>query len=282
MSTFTVLPMSQTIELKAGEVYEGSITVVNPIGAERDFSYSVSVTPYGVMGEEYQVDFSTQTNASQIIEWITIEEPEGTLKPNETREVKFKVTVPETAPAGGQYAALAVRSVESENESGSVQIENVFEIASVLFARVDGETVHDGAVLENSIPELSVENPAKISATLTNNGNVHEAATTTIVVKDAWSGEVVFPKDDDDVNTYIEYIMPGTTRYATRMVDGMNDLGVYQISQKVEYLGETSEVTQTVLMCPIWFMILAGLTVVTLITTIVGFFRRRKKRKIDF
>lgn len=53
-NAFTILPMSQNFTLVPGETYTGSITVVNPVNSTSDFAYSVSVSPYNVIGEDYQ------------------------------------------------------------------------------------------------------------------------------------------------------------------------------------------------------------------------------------
>jgi len=277
MGAFTVLPMSQEIELAAGEVYEGEITVANPADAAGEFSYYVTAVPYTVIGEDYTADLETVSDWTQLAEWIEIEEPTGVLLPNETRAVKFKISVPETAPAGGQYAAIAVRSSDEEVAGATVQIQNVFEIASVIFAKVEGETIHSGEILENFVPGFSVENPPISSVTLKNTGNVHEAAVVTIEVKNALTGAKVFPVAEDDTNEYVEYIMPETTRYSTREIDGLSSLGVFEISQTVSYLGQTSVETKTVLMCPVWFMVLIGLLIITAVFTIVRKIRGRTR-----
>ena len=66
LNVFTVTPMSQMIELKPGETYKGSITVVNPDGAKGDFSYKTEISAYGVVGEGYDADLVTSTEHTQI------------------------------------------------------------------------------------------------------------------------------------------------------------------------------------------------------------------------
>ncbi len=280
-NAFTVLPMSQAIKLLAGEVFEGEITVANPADAKEDFAYKVAVAPYSVVGEEYTADLGTRSDATQIVDWILIDEASGTLKPNESRKISFKITVPEDAPAGGQYAAIAVRSAEDATASSGTEVKNIFEIASILFAEVEGETIHEGEILANNVPGFSAENPAVVSAMFSNSGNVHEKAVTTITVKNALTGEQVFPKDTGDANQYVEYIMPGTTRYATREVSGLTDLGVFEISQTISYLGETSAVSARTVMCPIWFVVLIVLTVVAAILAIFWSARKRKTMRAE-
>ena len=109
-NTFTLMPMSQNISLKPGEVYEGSVKVINPSSSTENFEYKAEVTPYGVVDQEYTADLLSESDRTSISKWIKINEPTGTIKPNETKEVKFTITVPENVPAGGQYATIAISS----------------------------------------------------------------------------------------------------------------------------------------------------------------------------
>ena len=130
---FTVTPMSQRVSLKPGEVYNGSITVINPVNSETDFNYKVEVTPYSVVGEDYAADLATKSNYNMMVDWIKIEEPTGTLKPNNSKEIKYSITVPKDAPGGGQYATIAVSQDQSASSKDSgVAVSNVFEMASLL------------------------------------------------------------------------------------------------------------------------------------------------------
>ena len=70
-NAFTLLPMSQNFSLEPGGTYTGSITIVNPVNSTSDFAYSVSVSPYNVIGEDYQADISNVSTFSEITNWIT-------------------------------------------------------------------------------------------------------------------------------------------------------------------------------------------------------------------
>ena len=90
-SEFLVTPMSQRVSLEPGQVYEGMIKIICPASATVDFNYKVGVSPYGVVGEDYSADLMSESNWTQIANWIKIEEPTGSIKPNETKEIGFTV-----------------------------------------------------------------------------------------------------------------------------------------------------------------------------------------------
>lgn len=278
-NAFTIMPMNQKLSLNPGEVYEGSITIINPSYATEDFAYKAEVTPYSVADEEYTADLLSESDRTIISKWITIEEPTGTIKPNESKDIKFTIKVPENAPSGGQYATIAVSSNQDASNASGVSVQNVFEIASIIYASVAGETVHDGEVLENSIPSFVLTNPVKLRATLTNNGNVHETAVFTITVSDVFTGKVILPTEEN-TGRYSEVIMPETTRYTEREISDLPALGIVKVTQTIDYNGQTSTAEKQIIICPVWFMVLASLTLAAIIATVTIIVKKHRHKKI--
>lgn len=277
-NVFTLTPMNQDIELVPGQTYTGYITISNPADATSDFHYQVSVDPFSVIGEDYTIDLATQHNRSMITEWITVPEPTGTLKPNESQQVEFTIEVPENAPAGGQYAALAVSSNPAAAEDGSLAVQNVLEIASVIYAKVAGETVHEGQILENKIPGFVANPPAKLTAVLQNTGNVHDYAYYTITVSDFFTGQVILPTAEADGH-YAEAIMPDSTFLSQREISNLPAVGVVKVTQTIRFNGEVSTVEGNIIICPVWFMLLILLTFAALVTTIVLMVKKHRRHK---
>lgn len=270
-NAFTVLPMSQNFSLQSGETFTGKITVVNPSTSTSDFSYIVSVAPYNVVGEDYQADIANVSTYSQIADWITIANPTGTISPNASQDVEFTITVPDNAPAGGQYALIMVSSDPDAKSSEGVSINNVFAIGSVIYADIAGETTHEGSIIENNIPEFSTTTPVTISALIDNHGNVHENAIFALTVTNAITGEKIFPTDQDTNNRFSEIIMPETTRYITRNIDNLPALGIIKVEQTIYYNNDVSTVTKNLIICPVWFLFL----LVAVFISIVGFIAAR-------
>ncbi len=278
---FTVTPMSQKITLDAGDTYEGYILVANPANAVEDFHYKVEVAAYNVQGEDYTADFLTETERSQIVKWITIDNPKGVLKPNESVKVHYTVQVPVVAPAGGQYAAFMVSSDAKEVAGSGVSVNNIFEMASILYAKVNGEIIREGEILGGSVPGFVTTTPIRTNAVVKNDGNIHETASVSLEVRSYFSAGNIYPKAGED-GTVQEIIMPGTTRYITRDIDGISPLGIYDVLQTVNYMGQTDTVHQVVVACPVWFMALVFVTAVAIITSIVFSVKRHHRRKQAF
>ena len=278
-NAFTILPMSQNFTLNPGETTTGKITIVNPADSANDFTYSVSISPYNVIGEDYQADITTVSAYSKIAEWITILEPTGSIKPNEIREVEFTITVPENANPGGQYAAIMVSSGQSEQNPEGVSINNVFALASIIYANISGEVTHEGAILQNNVPEFAISTPINVSGLLDNHGNTHETAIFTLTVTNNFTGEKIFPTDESQNNRFSEIVMPETTHYINRNIDNLPVLGSVKVKQTIYYNNEVSTVTKDVLICPIWFLCLVTLVIFSIIGFIIFSIRHHRRKK---
>ena len=277
---FTVTPMSQRVALEAGKTFEGSISVINPNDSTDDLTYKAYVAPYSVVGDGYEADLTTDSKFNQIKEWITIENPTGTIAPNNTGEIKFKIKVPSTAPAGGQYAAIIVtRDDATQKSDNGVAVKDIFEMASLIYANVNGETIHKGEVLSNEIPGFVASAPITVSALISNEGNIHENATVIIKATNFFTGDVIVEGNTEDMY-YSEIIMPETTRYVTREIsEGLPLLGVVKVDQTIYYNGGTpSEKSVNVIICPIWFLLLVIFGLISIIAVIVYMIRRHHKK----
>lgn len=276
---FLITPMNQHFELKPGEVFEGSIKVANPAGSSNNFKYVVSVAPYGVIGEDYEADFVTNSVWNQIANWITLKNNKGELEPNGVEYIDFTITVPENAPAGAQSATIVVTRDTDENQNTGMLMENVFEMVSIIYANIAGEIRHEGSILSNDVPFFSDSPAVAVGVMFDNNGNTFEEATIEISAKNVISGEIILPTDVNN-GVYTDTVVPETRRYVRRNVSDLPFLGVIQIEQKVYYNGDTSIVSKNVIICPIWFMVLIGITIVLFVAAITKMIKLHKKKKV--
>ena len=277
-SEFSVTPMNRMVDLVPGESYDFTITVLNPADSTENLDYKVYAAPYSVATETYDADISTQTDHTHMVDWITIYEPTGTLAPNETRKIEFTIAVPVDAPGGGQYAAIMV-GIDDENQNyDNMLVTNVLEIASIIYAKVDGEIIHKGEVVENNVPEFATDPKINLSSLIKNEGNTHEIASITVTAKNVFTGEMVASAELDN-GVYAELIMPDSQRFINKEIDGLPMIGIINVQQKIYYNGETSMVEKNVIICPIWFLVLVILTLAAIVAGVVRSIRRHKKKK---
>lgn len=279
---FLITPMTKKVLLKAGESYTGKIKVANPANSTREFSFVAEVSPYGVAGEDYTADLKTKSNRTMMADWITLEEAKGTLEPNGTADINYTITVPKDAPAGAQYAAIVVSQDKNEVKKSGMNIDNIVEIASIIYGEVEGETVMEGQILGNEVPGFSTTAPITVSARFDNHGNVYDSAMITITAKNNLTGEVYLPTETNE-GVYEELILPDTTREVKRDVEGLPFLGIVHIEQSISYNGETSTVGKDVIICPVWFMVLFAVVMTALVALVVRLTikHRRAKTRVE-
>ena len=279
---FTLSPMDQKIVLIPGETYRGSISISNPAGLNDNFNYLVTIGSYSVKAgqdskDDYgAVDFAMTSNMNAIMDWIRIDNPKGEIVPNGRATVSFSIEVPEDAPAGGQYASLAVQEdPETVEDNGSTTIQEIMQMSHIIYAEVAGETVKKGAITENNIPSFLLNNTLMATSMVRNDGNVHANAEYILQVWPLGSEEEICTNEEKPSTNLI---MPKTTKYHEEGCR-LPLVGIFRAKQTVKIFGEISIVEKTVIVCPIWLLFVIIFAIAAIIIYIVAKARKRKINK---
>lgn len=271
-----VSPPSTEVSLEPGKSYTGSINITNPADATEELAYKAYVAPYGVKNLTYDADLSTQTTMTKITDWITLENPTGTIAVNSKAVLNYTINTPADAPAGGQYAAIMIQASSGENDA---TIGEVFEIASIIFAKIGGNNTVDGKILSVETPSFMFEAPITTTATFSNTGNVHATAKITAELRSAMTGEVIFPDIDEEVsNSLTEIIMPGTERALVFTIEKVPMLGVYNLKETISYLDDTFTDEKVIFICPIWFLVMVIVAIALIIIAVIATIKRKVKK----
>ena len=283
-SSLTFGPTSQRISLKPGETYRSSVIVSNPAMSENDLKFQLYVAPYSVANDDYDPVFDKVGTYTQIVDWITLDKTEGTLKPNDNVEIGFSVKVPEDVPAGGQYAAIVAQDVTSfdgTNNSG-VQISSISAVASVVVADVAGQTREYGEVFENNMPTFVMSAPFVASAGVKNTGNVHTDAKSVLQVWPLFSDEEIYTNEESEDNGKL--VLPDTTRYFFNTWEDVPVVGIFRAKQTVTIFGETSVNEKIIVICPLWLLFvvifLIALLLIWFVTVIIKKVRKPKAKEV--
>ena len=284
---FSISPLTQEIILVPGESYRGSIEVTNPLNADDDFKYNAFVGPYypksmdGGVDDYGTSDITTITSRNLIMDWIKIDNPSGAVSPNGTASITFTISVPNDAPAGGQYATISVKedvgnTVSTDGQSNVVEI---MQMSSVIFANVAGDTREEGVILENTMPSFLLNSDLEATSLVRNNGNVHSNAEYVLQVWPMFSGEEICTNEEKPMTSMI---LPDTERYNAQTCK-LPPIGVFKAKQVVKIFGEVSTVEKTIIVCPIWLLFLIIFAVIALIICIIlrAKNKGKKSRKSD-
>lgn len=269
-----ISPVSNKIEISQGETYEGKVYVAN-VG-EVDFDYEVEIRPFGVSDSTYlNVNYESNEYTS-ITGWTTLDKTSGHLEPNTNEAINYTITVPEKAFAGGQYFVIAA-STTHELADSQTGFNITSSVASIVYATIAGDAENSGKIIENSIPSSFYFNgPVTLNSTVSNTGDVHNTATYTIEVSNAFNGEIVYSNSDEPLT---HLILPKTERTESSSWDAPM-FGVFHVKQTVEYAGDTSIVEKTVIICPLWLIIIVVVAILIVVLKIVLIVKKHRQNSI--
>lgn len=272
-TALTLSPMSQKIILTPGETYEGTIKVVNGASSTGAMQYQVTIGSYapvhGNSKDSYGgVDVVTRSNYNIMMDWTTIDKSTGTLDSNSTAVITYKIKVPKDAPAGAQYMSLVVSDTTPKNngdEKSGFNIESKYQLASIVYANVAGETVEKGSITENSMPSVLTNNKLEATSMVKNEGNIYTDANYTLQVWPMFSDEEICT-NEEKVETSM--VLPETERYHVQTCE-LPAVGVFKAKQVVSIFNEKSVLEKTIIVCPIWLMIIILAILIGIIVAII-------------
>lgn len=272
--SFALSPMYDLVTLTPGETFESSFTIVNPAGNTSNFYYTLRIDPFTEDGNQ-NITATENGHYTDMTEWVELPKTEGVIAPNSSETVPYRIIVPADAPAGGQYASIAVGSKEDTSAEEGFSIHEVFEMVYLIYAEVAGETVRKGNITDVDVPSFLFSGKISGHSSITNEGNVHSASTQTLQIFPLFSGEEVFTNEEDPKTLWI---MPGNTNFASVTWDSTPSVGIFHVIYNVEYEGVESTVDKYVIVCPLWLLfVIIFLIILLAIRIITG----RKKQNLN-
>ena len=270
-------PMDEKIVLNPGEKYSGSFYIGTASGQTEPIDYKIYIQNF-YRNDDGKAIFEEVGETGKIANWITIDvDTEGTLTADSGKKVYYTIDVPRDAPAGGQYAAITVASVprpvggSSEN---SASVSQSVGMAYLIYAEITGTTIHQGEIIDTSLPNFLFSGKITASATIKNTGNVHGTSKYTLQVFPLFSNEEVYTNvEDPETHT----IMPDRTYYNETSWDNTPTMGIFNVVYSVEFEGVTTEISKLVIVCPLWLLLIIVFIIVAVVVWLVIRIKMRKK-----
>lgn len=254
VSGISISPVTKEVNLLPGTSLDGYISVTN--STNEKMSLSLSVEEFNVTNYQYDYTFIKESDISK---WISFQEDELSLGPNQTKNINYNIGVPLSTEPGGRYLSIFVSSDKKFNSDESILRQR---LASLVYINVEGEATRNGSVISFRSPWLAMGNPIW-SAALRNSGTTHYRSRYTINVANLFDEKISEDKYGEAL------ILPGTIRLITDNFNLPKWPGIYKINYQIG-LGDNPAFKQTkiVIFLPSYAIVLLFFLLILLIITI--------------
>lgn len=299
-TSISISPVSRIFQLSPSSEYDDVLKVTND-GSE-EISFEIYAAPYSyVYSEEndtYSLGFNNENNYTQITRWIKVKDVNGDYTtrptfiaaPGETVEVSYRISTPDSIPAGGQYAVLFAHTLSST--SGTNGIKTEASPGMVIYGRSTGETIvaseiNSMAINRTITKETSVEengqsvrknvtlNHINASARVKNTGNLDFNARGILKVEGILGG-AYYETPDNEARTSI---IPEAELVLSDEWEETPSFGLYKVTWTVTAGEETKTEEMIVFLIPPFVIVIAIILLTIIIMWIIMIVRKRKERR---
>ena len=275
-----ISPVANAIQIKAGQSQNYQFTLENL--SPKDYKFKLYTAPYSVTNEDYDADFTNETNYNQVMRWITFEDDSGslvkdpvyTIKAGEKRSIIYRVSVPDDIPEGGQYCVIFAESVDTDDFSGSgtsAGIGSVSRVSLILLGHGDGETRDTAEITDFSLTGMFTAKNIDAMAKVKNTGNTDFLAVYDLTVKSIF-GTPIYANSDNFI------VLPGTERKFTTSWAEAPLFGIFNVNFTVNALDQTRTDSHVILILPAFMVVIALLLLTSIVVWTIILLRKRKER----
>ena len=263
----TASPTSVEHAVDPGGNVSGSLSAINDGTATT--TISISVSPYGVTGEDYKQSFQQLAGFGDASKWFTFDRTKAVIASHSQQQIPYEIHVPQNTAPGGYYAAVFFETAPQVSSSTGIRIQR--RVGVLFYIRVNGAVSEQGEVASWRIPFWQTEAPLTGDVRLANNGNIHFASNVNLVVKDVF-GNTKFTTQVD------HFVLPKTIRDIQVKWDKVPNFGIYRVSGSAIFLGQTEKLSEhfVLVMSQVAFLEVVGVVGVFIILLVL--YRRVTKR----
>ena len=289
-TNISLTPVSKVLEISPSSNYEDSFEVKND--GDKNIEIEVYAAPYSYVYSEdtdaYQLGFSNENSFTQITRWITFKDSGGkwnkkptfTIKAKEVITVNYRISTPDSIPAGGQYAVLFAHTLTSVTSANGIKTEASPGLV-VYGHSTEGELDRSHEIKDMKIEQSTNENGTTrsgvfASAKVKNNGNVDFAVKGVLKVDSILGGSSY---ETENGGVHISVIPETELSIADEWKDAPG-FGIYKATWSVSVNGEGPQIIEQILFInplPLVFFTIILLTIIIICVTI--FVRKRKERR---
>ena len=280
-----ISPVANRVTLNPGDELTYKMEVDN-IGAKK-FKFRVYAAPYSIANEAYEVNFSTETNRTQISRWVSFNQNADAKKdsekdwksevtfeiePDQRQEVEYKVSVPSDIPDGGQYATIFAESVP-DSDATSTGVRTISRVGLILYGSTTGETIEKATISGFNMNTFMTSGKITAEADIANEGNTDFTASISMKIDKLVGGTVA------EISNPYQVIPDSPTRHATLEWEDTPVFGIFSVHTTVNALDQTYEETKVVLILPVFIIIIMLILLTIIIAWLIILIRKRRAQK---
>ena len=280
-----VSPVANRVVLNPGDELTYKMEVDN-IGSKK-FKFRVYATPYTIANEAYEVNFSTETNRTQVSRWITFnqninaqkdsekdwkEEVIFELDPDGRQEVEYKISVPQDIPDGGQYATIFAESIP-EDEAASTGVRTISRVGMILYGGTTGETVEKATISNLNVKSFLTEGKITAEVDIANEGNTDFNARVSMKIDKFIGGTVA------ELENPYPVIPDSPTRHAVLEWEDTPMFGIFRVHTTVTALDQIVEEDKIVLVLPVYIIVIMLVLLTIIVAWLIMLIRKRRSQK---
>lgn len=254
-----VSPLRSYLTLNAGQSVTRAFTAANL--TDSPMTITTDIDQFSMVDYSYDYRFNEVDN-----DWVKLTEPATALKPYESHELAYTVTVPKNAAPGGHYYTLyaAAPIKNGDNTTSTVRV------ATLLYLTVQGTLTRSLQVTKSSIPYFSADTTIPYSFDVKNTGNIHYFALVSARIDGLFYS--------DAPNGTSQLLMPGTTRTINASITTPPLPGIYNLTYTITPEdGSPIQKSQYFIYAPLWSIITLSLLIAAIVKIIQHCRKKSKK-----
>lgn len=209
-----ISPLHTFISINPGESYAGSVQIKN--SGSQTLSVTLSAEAFTIKNEQYDYTFLPDSPTNNWVRFLT---PSLELKPDQSYDAKFLISIPIDAEPGGAYFSFFAASLPANHAT----IDSTDRVGSLFYIDIAGDTTKKGELLKFSSPWLHSGSTTPWSATIRNAGNVHFDSEYSVNLETLW-GQPIHTTNGSHL------ILPQSVRLINDTVDTPRWIGVYKMT----------------------------------------------------
>lgn len=266
-------PSLQEINIKPGEVYQGTILVTNR--GNKEVTLQKIVKDFKAIGEDGAQEFiESQNNDNQnsLSKWISLlGDKTIVLGAEQSQSINYTISIPEGAPAGGYYGAIFFQPVVS-GENAKLSI--LTQVGAIILVNVEGEIKYSAEIIGfQTNKKIYWQNNPKLDFNyrLKNDSSTHIKPMGKIIITN-WLGKKTTELDANDQSARL---LPGSIRKISSQWQSLRSFGRYSATLELAYFeDQILEKKLTFWILPIPEIILAIISLIFIINSIIHYRQR--------